>query len=123
MVTGGLPLILDEWQTGASLWEYLEDALASPTSALLVSAERALAAEFPAELQALDVLTAIGSGERTFTNIGRAAGIAQPSLSRALDTLKTKRVVAAELPLSNRKSSLNRYQVADPYLRLSLIHI
>lgn len=120
LVTGGLPLILDEWKAGASLWEYLEDAVASPTSALLVSAERALTAEFPAELQALEVLTAIGSGERTFTNIGRAAGIAQPSLARALGILKTKRVVAAELPLSTRKSSLTRYQVADPYLRFWL---
>jgi len=114
LVTGGLPLILDEWKPGASLWEYSEAAVASPTSALLVSAERALAAEFPAELQALEVLTAIGSGERTFTNIGRAAGIAQPSLARALGILKTKRVVVAELPLSTRKSNLTRYQVAIP---------
>jgi AAA+ ATPase superfamily predicted ATPase len=103
LVTGGLPLILDEWKAGASLWEYLEDAVASPTSALLVSAERALTAEFPAELQALEVLTAIGSGERTFTNIGRAAGIAQPSLARALGILKTKRVVAAGLLASRNR--------------------
>ena len=120
LVTGGLPLILDEWPAGASLWQYLEQALASPTSALLVSAERALAAEFPAETQARGVLAAIGAGERTFSNIGRSAGIALPSLPRALDTLKAKRAVAAELPLSTRKSSQTRYRVADPYLRFWL---
>ncbi len=46
LVTGGLPLILDEWPSGASVINYLTEAVADPTSALLVSAERALAAEF-----------------------------------------------------------------------------
>jgi AAA+ ATPase superfamily predicted ATPase len=43
LVTGGLPLVCGEWEPGLGLWEYLETALAEPTSALLVSAERALA--------------------------------------------------------------------------------
>ncbi|MGW2623164.1 AAA family ATPase [Micromonospora taraxaci] len=47
LVSGGLPLILDEWPTGASVQDYLTDAVPDPTSALLVSGERALAAEFP----------------------------------------------------------------------------
>jgi hypothetical protein len=59
LVTGGLPLILDEWPQGASLWDYLESAVRRPTSALIVSGERALAAEFPAEAQARTVLGAI----------------------------------------------------------------
>jgi hypothetical protein len=53
-----------------------------------------LAAELPAGLQALDVLTAIGSGERTFTNIGRAADVAQPSLSRAQNAPFDRRALA-----------------------------
>ncbi len=40
LVTGGLPLILEEWPTGAGLWDYLATALKNPTSALLVSGER-----------------------------------------------------------------------------------
>src|SRR5256885_1146023 len=52
LVTGGLPLILDEWPHGAPVADYLNTAVADPTSALLVSAERALAAEFPTEAQA-----------------------------------------------------------------------
>ena len=122
LVTGGLPLICDEWTQGLSLWEYLSRALDEPTSALLVSAERALAAEFPAEAQARAVLSAIGSGERTFTNIGRAAGdLRQGSLDRSLKLLLAKRVVEQDLPLSVKPAAKDkRYRVADPYLRFWL---
>lgn len=122
LVTGGLPLVCGEWTSGASLWDYLETALQEPTSALLVSAERALAAEFPGESQARTVLTAVGSGERTFTNIGReAGGLQQASLSRSLRILVDKRVVSADQPLSTRSGAKDkRYRVADPYLRFWL---
>ena len=121
LVTGGLPLICDEWPAGAPLWDYLGQALSSPTSALLVSAERALAAEFPPEAQARIVLGAIGAGERSFSNIGRAAGgLPQASLSRSLATLTGKRAVAVDLPVSTRPSKETRYRVADPYLRFWL---
>jgi uncharacterized protein len=122
LVTGGLPLICEEWTEGLSLWEYLGAALDEPTSALLVSAERALAAEFPAEAQARTVLSAIGSGERTFTNIGRAAGDLPPgSLNRSLKILLDKRVVEQDQPLSVKPAARDkRYRVADPYLRFWL---
>lgn len=122
VVTGGLPLICDEWTRGLSLWEYLGAALDEPTSALLVSAERALAAEFPAEAQARAVLSAVGSGERTFANIGRAAGDLQPgSLDRSLKLLLDKRVVEQDQPLSVKPAAKDkRYRVADPYLRFWL---
>lgn len=121
LITGGLPLICREWQAGASMWEFLEAALDNPISALLVSAERPLAAEFPPQAMGRDVLRAIGSGERTFTNIARAAGgIAHSTLSRSADLLIDKRVVAAELPISLRPSKERRYRVADPYLRFWL---
>lgn len=103
------------------MWDFLSTALRDPVSALLVSAERSLAAEFPQQVQARTVLSAIGSGERTFTNIAQAAGgIAGASLQRALDILMDKRVVAAELPISTRPSKDRRYRVADPYLRFWL---
>jgi uncharacterized protein len=78
LITGGLPLVLEEWPHGAGPWDYLEQALARPTSALLVSGERTLAAEFPPEAQARTVLGALGHGERTFTLIGRGARRRQP---------------------------------------------
>ncbi|WP_250280481.1 MULTISPECIES: DUF234 domain-containing protein [unclassified Frankia] len=121
LITGGLPLILDEWPAGVPVDGYLSEALADPTSALLVSAERALAAEFPVEAQARDILGAIGSGERTYSLIGRAAGgIPAGSLSRALRLLTTKRLVEAMVPLSTQPSRETRYVVADPYLRFWL---
>ncbi|QSB17094.1 ATP-binding protein [Natronosporangium hydrolyticum] len=121
LVSGGLPLILDDWPAGATVPEYLSEVVADPTSALLVSGERAVAAEFPVESQARSVLAAIGAGERSFTSIGRAAGgLPQASLSRALDLLTAKRVVATTTPLSTRPSRETRYAVADPYLRFWL---
>jgi AAA+ ATPase superfamily predicted ATPase len=121
LVTGGLPLILDEWPRGAAVTTYLADVLGDPTSALLVSAERALAAEFPAQAQARRVLGAIGAGERTFSLVGRAAGgLPHGSLSRALALLAHKRLVEAATPLSTRPSRETRYFVTDPYLRFWL---
>lgn len=121
LVTGGLPLILDEWPVGADLAAYLTAAVHDPTSALIVSAERMLAAEFPAQAQARAVLSAIGSGERTYSLIGRAAGgLPQASLSRALRVLTDKRLVEATTPLSTRPSRETRYTITDPYLRFWL---
>lgn len=121
LVSGGLPLILDEWPAGASVREYLAEAFADPTSALLVSGERTLAAEFPDEARARAVLGAIGSGERTHALIGRAAGgLPTASLGRALKLLTDKRVVQAATPLSTRPSKETRYVVADPHLRFWL---
>jgi DNA-binding transcriptional ArsR family regulator len=121
LITGGLPLICGEWPRGAALWAYLERALANPVSALLVSGERSLAAEFPTEVQARDVLRAIGSGERTFTSIARVAGgINHASLTRALDRLTAKGIVSAELPVSLMPSRERRYRITDSYLRFWL---
>ena len=121
LVSGGLPLICGEWPRGATAGQYLEQALSNPVSALLVSGERSLAAEFPTEVQARDVLRAIGSGERTFTSINRAGGgINHASLTRALDRLTAKGIVSAELPVSLMPSRERRYRITDPYLRFWL---
>ena len=124
LISGGLPLILEEWPRGAGLWEYLELALRRPTSALLVSGERTLAAEFPSETQARTILGAIGHGERTFTLIGRAAGGLNPSsVSRSLELLASRGMVTAELPVSTKPSRETRYRIEDPYLRFWLSFI
>lgn len=121
LVTGGLPLICAAWPRGVDLWEFLRTELTNPVSGLLVSAERSLAAEFPEQALARQVLTAIGSGERTFTNIARAAGgLAHTTLLRAIEVLVRKRMVVAELPLSTRPSKERRYRITDPYLRFWL---
>lgn len=60
LVSGGLPLVLEEWPQGARPLDYLADVVTDPTSALIVSGERSLAAEFPADAQARLVLGAVG---------------------------------------------------------------
>lgn len=82
------------------------------------------AAEFPTDAHARAVLGTIGSGERTFTNIGREAGdLNQSTLDRALKLLVAKRIVAADQPLSTKKPADKRYRVADPYLRFWLAFV
>ncbi|TDO68455.1 hypothetical protein EV651_102376 [Kribbella sp. VKM Ac-2571] len=121
LVTGGLPLICRDWRRGGTLRDFLKTSLSDPTSPLLVSAERSLAAEFPPRALGSDVLRAVGSGERTFSNIARAAGgLAHTSLTRAMQVLMDKGIVAAELPVSLRPSKERRYRIADPYLRFWL---
>lgn len=126
LVTGGLPLICQEWAPGHTLEEFLTTSLADPTSALLVSGERSLAAEFPANLQAQTVLAAIGTGDRTWTSIRAtmstdAGALAASSLTAALRLLQEKRVVAVDAPLSTKPADKDRrYRIADPYLRFYL---
>jgi uncharacterized protein len=121
LVSGGLPLILDEWPSGATLFDYLADAVTDPASALIVSGERALAAEFPPDALARQVLGAIGSGERTYSLVQRAAGeVNASSLGRALTLLTAKRLVEAVIPLSTNPSRETRYLVADTHLRFWL---
>ena len=121
LVAGGFPLTMRSWRKGTDLWEFLAESLTDPTSPLIVSGERALAAEFPTEAQARGVLTVIGAGETTFTNIANRAGIPQQSLTRSLELIvQKKRIVSADRPLSARLSKDTRYVVSDPYLRFWL---
>lgn len=120
LVSGGLPLILDEWPEGATVAEYLRSAVRDPTSALIVSGERSIAAEFPDEAHARQVLRAVGAGEQSFTGLMKAAGIPKTTLLRALRMLTDKRTVAAMLPLSTKASQQARYLVTDAHLRFWL---
>ncbi|WP_034263935.1 ATP-binding protein [Actinospica robiniae] len=121
LVTGGLPIVCARWRSGEGLWSFLARELADPLSPIVASAQLSLAAEFPDQAQARAVLEAIGSGERTFTNIARAAGgIAHSTLTRATDLLIDKRIVAGELPLSLQPSKERRYRITDTYLRFWL---
>ncbi|PXX63998.1 hypothetical protein DFR70_105180 [Nocardia tenerifensis] len=121
LLTGGLPIIAVRWRAGEDVWAFLARELADPVSPLVVSAQLSLAAEFPDQTQARQVLAAIGSGERTFTNIARAAGgMAHSTLSRATELLTSKGIVAAELPISLIPSKERRYRITDPYLRFWL---
>lgn len=125
LVTGGLPPLVTAWPSGRSVADYLADGLSTSVSPLVVSGERVLSSEFPAETQAKDVLRAVGADARTFTAIGRAARVDQrASLARSLDLLVDRRVVAVDEPLSTRPAHHKQYRIDDPYMRfwLAFLH-
>lgn len=120
-VIGGFPVLAREWGRGRSLEQYLGDVLTDPSSFLVISAERALAAEFPTDLQARAVLSAIGADARAHKTMLMRTGLPQSSLDRALGSLLKKGVVERLTPYSAKASPRNRqYVVADPYLRFWL---
>jgi AAA+ ATPase superfamily predicted ATPase len=120
-VIGGFPVLALEWGRGRPLGEYLQDALTDASSFLVISAERALAAEFPADVQARAVLAAIGADARAHKTILSRSGLPQTSLDRALESLLDKGIVDRMTPYSTKASPKNRhYLVSDPYLRFWL---
>ena len=125
LVTGGFPEVVQAWEEGMRLTDFLRQELANPLSPLLMAGELSMLGEFPAASVSRAVLAAVGRGERTFSLIAKEAGGAKPlasgTLSPILNTLLDKRVLAADSPLSTTTDTKNkRYRIADPYLRFWL---
>ncbi|MDQ0932374.1 ATP-binding protein [Streptomyces turgidiscabies] len=125
LITGGFPEIVQSWRPGMGRMAFLRESVANPLSPLLMAGELSLLGEFPEASHSRAVLEAVGSGERTFSTIAARAGgtgaLPSGTLSPLLGTLQTKRVLAADLPLSVKPDSKNkRYRIADPYLRFWL---
>ncbi len=122
LISGGQPLVAQEWTAGQPAAAFVRASFERSTSALVVSGTRVLDAEFPEATQARAVLRAIGGrGERTWSGILRSSGVSGNSLERALALLAEKRVVAADEPLSTRAASKDRrWRIADPGLRFWL---
>lgn len=122
LITGGQPQIAETWQHGETRSSFLERSFSTSLSALVASGTRVLDGELPEGVQARRVLTAIGGyGERTFSGIQQATGgMVAASLSRALDVLTTRRIVAVDQPLSTKAQREPRYRVDDPALRFWL---
>lgn len=128
LITGGLPLVAQEWEPSQSPEEFLASGFSTSTSALVVSGTRVLDAEFGEVTRARQVLTAIGGiGERTFTGIQHAVrgqALNASVLSDTLRALMDKRVVAGDEPLSTRRAHRDRrYRIADPALRFWLAFV
>jgi uncharacterized protein len=121
LVTGGYPRLCAEWRGAADTEAFLRRQLGDENSDLIDVGRNVLAAEFPPDLQATRVLSAIGSGERTFKGISARSGIGEQQLARSLETLTTvKRAVSADRPVSLKSGNDPRYRVADSYLRFWL---
>lgn len=121
VVIGGFPVLAREWGHGRTLDDYLAAAFTDPTSFLIVSAERALAAEFPQSVFPRRVLSAIGSGAVAHKAILQRTGMNATSLERAVAVLRSRGVIDVSTPYSTRASTgTKRYLIADPYLRFWL---
>jgi AAA+ ATPase superfamily predicted ATPase len=125
LVTGGFPEVVQDWEPGMELGDYLRREFDNALSPLLMAGELTLLGEFPEATHSRTVLETIGSGERTFSAIAAAVGGTSPlpsgTLSPILSTLLNKRVLATDEPLSVRSDTRNkRYRIADPYLRFWL---
>lgn len=120
-VIGGLPAFAAAWKRAGGLREFLLSALSGPDTPFVNSALRILEAEFPAQLQARTILSAIGHGERTMKAISNATAIQVSNLAKPVSQLTdAKRVIRVEEPLSAQPLRAPRYAVADPYLRFWL---
>ncbi|MGH9185601.1 MAG: ATP-binding protein [Acidimicrobiales bacterium] len=121
LITGGYPRLCLEWRGAEDAMTFLRAQIADENSDLVVVGRNVLAAEFPTEMQARHVLTAIGAGDRTNKAIAARAGLQAAPLARSLHVLRdAKRVVAADLPVSTRPAREPRYRIADSYLRFWL---
>ncbi|GAB4006730.1 hypothetical protein GCM10029992_58470 [Glycomyces albus] len=120
LVTGGLPRLCAQWPRGASLERFLERSLADPADPFITAGELAIGGEYPPDTYAPQVLSAIASGERTFTSVLNDLDISRMTLSRSLTRLAEKGAIAAEVPLSVKPSKETRYRITDSYLRFWL---
>lgn len=120
-VIGGLPAFAMAWKQAGGIRQFLLSALSGPDTPFVNSALRILDAEFPAQLQARVILSAIGHGERTMKAISSATSIQASNLAKPVALLTdAKRVARTEEPLSAQRLHAPRYSVADPYLRFWL---
>jgi AAA+ ATPase superfamily predicted ATPase len=128
LVTGGYPRLVEELRRAGSARAFVTNGLQDENSPLVIVGQRVLDAEFPPEVQARKVLSAIGHdevGKATFSNavarIGSAPdSAAKTAVTRGLDVLKAKGVLDVLLPFGSDKSRLTRYRIVDPYLSLWL---
>ncbi len=120
LVIGGFPVLAAEWGAGRDLRAYLREALADPTSFLVVSGERAIAAEFPAPAPRA-VLAALGRGARAHTAILGQTGLSATTVNETLDVLRGRDVVRRVTPYSAKAAPRTvLWEVTDPYLRFWL---
>jgi uncharacterized protein len=117
-ITGGFPNVVRAWQLGQSAADFLADQLSDSSSALIVSGERKVTAEFPADAFARPVLDAIGSGSREHGKIAQRSGLNGSSLERALSILIDKRAVVRDRAYSTATSKLTLYRIEDPHVRV-----
>jgi AAA+ ATPase superfamily predicted ATPase len=120
LVIGGFPVLATEWGAGRTLDQYLAEALTDPTSFLVVSGERSIAAEFPAATPR-DVLAAIGGGTRAHSAILSRTSLTSTAVNDTVDVLRRGGAVRRRTPYSAKAAPKTvLWEVVDPYIRFWL---
>lgn len=120
LVIGGFPVLAAEWGAGRKLEDYLAEALADPTSFLVVSGERSLAAEFPVAATRT-ILAAIGAGARAHSAILTRTGLAATTVNETLEALLSRGAISRRTPYSTKAArKIVLWEIVDPYLRFWL---
>lgn len=124
LVTGGFPGLLEQASSHPTAADFVRAAFGERHAWLVDAAQIRLAGELTESANAEKVLRSIGAneiGEARFSEIAGELGggsAAQTAVTRAITTLvETKRIVALDLPVGDRRSRLTRYRIADTYLR------
>lgn len=123
LITGGFPELIAHARRFASVHAMAENSLSRPHTLLADIAQINLAGELSESASARLVLEAIGADEVgvvNFSAITAALGGGKPAetaVTRAMETLTIKQIVAVDFPAGRRGGRLKRYRIADPYLR------
>jgi uncharacterized protein len=123
LITGGFPELIAHLRRFGSVHEMAENSLSRPHTLLADIAQINLAGELAESAGARLVLEAIGADEVgvvNFSAIAAALGGGKPAetaVTRAVETLTVKQILAVDFPAGRHGGRLKRYRIADPYLR------
>lgn len=123
LITGGFPELIAHARRFGGVHAMAENSLSRPHTLLADIAQINLAGELSESASARFVLEAIGAAEvgaLNFSAITAALGGGKPAetaVTRAMETLTVKQIVAVDYPAGRHGGRLKRYRIADSYLR------
>lgn len=128
LVTGGYPRLVQAAAGAGGALPLVRHSLLDPYAELVVTAALSLDAELPPNVPARAVLESVGHdavGPAVFgTIVDRLAatdGTARAQVTRAVDTLRVKRLITIDTPAGSPTGTrLRRYRILDTYLRFWL---
>jgi AAA+ ATPase superfamily predicted ATPase len=119
-IVGGIPAYLRVFDDSRPVETNVRERILSEVSLFLNEPYFLVQDEIQQPRNHLAVLQAVGSGQRQFSDIARAAGLDRSHAGKYLNTLTRLRLVRRIVPISVRQPERSRqgnYVIADPYLR------
>jgi AAA+ ATPase superfamily predicted ATPase len=119
-IVGGVPAYLRTFDDNQPVEVNIRERILSEVGLFLNEPYLLIQDEIQQPRNHLAVLQAIGSGQRQFSAIARAAGLDRSHVGKYLNTLVRLRLVRRIVPVTVRQPERSRrghYVIADPYLR------